>query len=40
MEAADDVFRCKRIEGYQEVMRRKRIDPKARGIVCAVKRET
>jgi hypothetical protein len=29
---------CTRIEGDQEVMRRKRIDPKARGLVCAVKR--
>jgi hypothetical protein len=29
---------CTRIEGDQEVMRRKRIDLKARGIVCAVKR--
>src|ERR1700704_469780 len=29
---------CKRIEGDQEVMRRARFDPKARGIVCAVKR--
>ena len=27
-----------RIEGDQEVMRRARYDPKARGIVCAVKR--
>src|SRR3982074_1561515 len=30
---------CKRIEGDQEVMRRKRFDPKARGIDCAVKRD-
>ena len=29
---------CTRIEGDQEVMRRARIDPKARGLVCAVKR--
>jgi hypothetical protein len=29
---------CKRIEGDQEVMQIARIDPKARGIVCAVKR--
>ena len=29
---------CTRIEGDQEVMRRKRIDLKARGIVCAIKR--
>jgi hypothetical protein len=26
------------VEGDQEVMRRKRIDPEARGVVCTVKR--
>ena len=33
-----ELIRCRAIEGDQEVMRRKRIDPKARGLVCAVKR--
>jgi hypothetical protein len=30
---------CTRIEGDQEVMRRARFDPKARGIDCAIKRD-